>query len=292
MWPFTGHCVYSLDCDRWKTGCGHCPYPEMPNAIRRDATRVEWKLKEWSYLHSNMTFVAPSAWMYKLAQQSMLHQLKIHHIPYGLDTETYQPLDPEMSRVALGIPPRKRVLLYMVRRMNPSHKTSYIKGADVLAEAISNLPTALRRQTVLLLVGEGATDYARNIDIETVPLGFVSSDRLKCLAYSAADLFVFPTRADNLPLVLMESMACGTPAVSFKVGGVPDLVRPGVTGLLAEPQNPKELAERIVELLDDESLRARLGQQCRTIVEQEYSLDLYIQRHLALYRQAIDSMAA
>jgi glycosyltransferase involved in cell wall biosynthesis len=87
-------------------------------------------------------------------------------------------------------------------------------------------------------------------------------------------------------------MACGTPVVSFKVGGVPDIVRPGVTGLLAEPQNPEQLAERIVELLDDESLRARLGQLGRTIVEKEYSLDLYIQRHLALYQQAIDSMAA
>jgi glycosyltransferase involved in cell wall biosynthesis len=66
---------------------------------------------------------------------------------------------------------------------------------------------------------------------------------MKAIAYSAADLFLFPTRADNLPLVLQESMACGTPMISFKVGGVPDLVRPGITGYLANPEDIKDFQQ-------------------------------------------------
>lgn len=292
MWPFTGHCCYSFGCDRWKSGCGSCPYPNLPNEIRRDATSWEWKLKDWGYSRSNLTIVAPSRWLYGLAQESMLKRFPIHHIPYGVDTDVYRPFDREMSRAALGIPPGKKVLLYIVRRMNPSHKASYIKGADILAQALRDLPDTLRKATALLLVGDGGNALASELDMATVPLGFISNDHLKALAYSASDLFVFPTRADNLPLVLMESLACGTPAVSFDVGGVPDLLRPGVTGLLAEPENAKQLSERIVQLLEDEQLCDRLRRQCREIAVKEYSLDLYIDRHRALYQQILNPVSA
>ena len=88
MWSFTGHCAYSYDCDRWKKGCGQCPYPEIYPAIRKDNTRLEWKLKNWIYRRSNLAIVTPSRWLTEQAQQSMLNHLAIHHIPYGIDTET------------------------------------------------------------------------------------------------------------------------------------------------------------------------------------------------------------
>jgi len=100
----------------------------------------------------------------------------------------------------------------------------------------------------------------------------------------AADLFIFPARADNLPLVLQESMACGTPMVSFKVGGVPDLVRPGITGYLATPEDVKDFCNGIVQLLEDQS-RSRMGQQCRVIALDEYPLQLQAKRYVKLYRQ-------
>lgn len=292
MWPFTGHCVYSLDCDRWRTGCGNCPYPDMPNVIQRDATRWEWKLKDRTYGRSNLTIVVPSTWMYKLAIESMLQRFPIKYIPHGVDIDQYRPLDQEMSRAALGIPTGKKVLLYLVRRMNPSHKASWIKGADLLVKALQELPISLRKETVLLLVGEGADAFARELDMSIVPMGFVSSDRLKALAYSAADLFMFPSRADNAPLVLIETMACGTPTVAFRVGGVSDMVRPGVTGMLADPEDFQQFAARIVQLLEDADLRAHLRRQCREIAVKEYPLDLYIDQHAALYRQVLDSVAA
>ncbi len=289
MWPFTGHCVHSFDCERWKNGCGRCPYPEMPNAIQRDATSVEWRLKDWSYRRSNLTIVAPSTWMYELAKQSMLSHLPIHHIPHGVDTDLYQPLDPEMSRSALGIPTRMKVLLYVVRRMNLSDTVAWMKGADLLVRALQDLPASIRREALLLLVGNGGEDLGRELDMPTVSLGFVSGDRLKALAFSAADLFVFPSRADNFPRVLLESMACGTPTVAFRVGGVPDLIRPGVTGFLAEPEDHKQLTASILQLLEDTNLRAHLSRQCRAIAVKEYPLDLYVDRHIALYRDTVSS---
>ncbi len=291
MWPFTGHCVYSLDCERWKSGCGECPYPEMPNDIRRDATRWEWKLKDSAYRQSKLTIVVPSTWMQRLASESMMRRFPIKYIPHGVDLELYRPLDQEMSRAALGITSGKRVLLYLVRRMNPSHKTSWIKGADVLVKALRELPSALKKETVLLLVGDGGEAFARGLDMGVISTGFVSSDRLKALAYSAADAFLFPSRADNAPLVLIETMACGTPTVAFNVGGVSDMVRPGVTGLLADPEDHKQFAARIVELLENTPLRAHMRLQARAIAEKEYPLDLYVERHAALYREVLASGA-
>ena len=82
-------------------------------------------------------------------------------------------------------------------------------------------------------------------------MGYVGGTHLKTVLYVAADLFVLPTFGEGLPNVLLESMSCGTPMVSFDVGGVPDLVRPGVTGYLAAPANVDDLRRGIQMLLED-----------------------------------------
>lgn len=82
-------------------------------------------------------------------------------------------------------------------------------------------------------------------------------------------------------------MACGTPMVSFNVGGVPDLVRPDVTGYLAEPENTQEFSDGIVQLLEDNELRENMSKNCRAIAISEYSLDLQAQRYIELYKQVL-----
>lgn len=133
---------------------------------------------------------------------------------------------------------------------------------------------------------------AQKVDIPVYDLGYLNNDRAKAVAYSAADLFLFPTRADNSPLVLYESMACSTPMVGFDVGGVPDLVHPGITGYLAETENSADFAAGIVQLLTDEPLRNAMSQQCRATVLQEYNLQLQVQRHTHLYQSLVSSNSA
>lgn len=282
MWSFTGHCAYSYDCDRWKIGCGKCPYPEIYPGVPRDNTRQEWKLKNWVYNRSNLTIVTLSNWLTEQVKQSMLSQFPIYQIPNGIDTEIYQPLDSEKCRYVLGIPNNKKVLMFAALSLKDSRK-----GGDLLVEALSNLPTSLKEETVLLILGDSGEAISEAVGIPTINLGYVSSDRLKSIAYSAADLFIFPTRADNLPLVLQESMTCGTPMVSFKIGGVPDLVRPSISGYLAEPENVQDFCYGIVELLEDTNLRVQMSQNCRQIAVEEYSLELQSQRYIELYRQVL-----
>jgi glycosyltransferase involved in cell wall biosynthesis len=118
-------------------------------------------------------------------------------------------------------------------------------------------------------------------------LGYLSDERLQRLAFAAADLFVFPSLADNLPLVLIEALACGTPIVAFDTGGIPELVRPMETGYLARYKDADDLSHGIQMLLEDEDLRIRMGISCRQVAEAEYSLELQVQRYLAVYQGAI-----
>lgn len=284
LWALTGHCAISYDCERWKIGCGRCPYPDASPPIRRDNTRLEWRLKDWVYSRSNLTIVTLSTWQTEQAKQSMLNRFQIHQIPNGIDTEAYQPLDPDQCRSVLGIPPRKKVLMFAAPNL-----THFWKGGDLLLQALQGLPESLKSETILLLLGERGEVISETVDLQTLNLGYVSNDRLKAMCFSAADLFVHPTRADSLPLVLIESMACGTPMVSFKVGGVPDLVRPGITGYLAEPENAKDFCDGIIQLLEDESQRSYMSQRCRAIALKEYRLELQVQRHIDLYRQVLQN---
>ncbi|HEY9846719.1 MAG TPA: glycosyltransferase, partial [Candidatus Caenarcaniphilales bacterium] len=174
----------------------------------------------------------------------------------------------------------KKVLMFAAATLN-----EFRKGGDLLLKALSSLPAALKAETVLLIMGKGGSAIAQTLGMQTINLEYVSSDYLKAIAYSAADLFIFPTRGDIFGLVSIESQACGTPVVAFRVCGVPDHVRPGVTGYLAEPENASDLGQGIVQLLEDEALRHRMRHQCREIAVKEYAIELQAQRYLALYHQ-------
>jgi glycosyltransferase involved in cell wall biosynthesis len=284
MWTFTGHCYHSFECERWKSGCGRCPHPEVTPAIRRDSTRLEWFLKNWAYRRSRLAVIAPSTWIAGLAKQSMLGHFPIHHIPHGVDTDAYRPLDRTTCREALGIPRDKKAIAFATADLRMP-----IKGPDLLLEVIRALPTAVRSETVLILLGHHGTYLAHHAEIPVVNLGFVSSDRLKAVALSAADLFVYPTRADTFPYAVLESIACGTPVVSFSVGGVPDIVRNGKTGLAVPPGDVRALRDATVQLLTDESRLARLRTECRAVAEREFTLDLQVERYVDVFRKTLGS---
>jgi glycosyltransferase involved in cell wall biosynthesis len=284
MWCLTGHCRYSLDCKRWKTGCGKCPYKHLPPAIRHDGTRLQWKLKKRAYRHSSLTCTAPSKWLTGLAEQSILGHFPIYHIPLGVDTGVFKPLEREECRSRFDIPVGKKVLMFAAQRMDDSRS---LKGGALLAKALHSLPKSLKTETVLLIMGHKGEVIADAVDMQAVVLGYISDEMTKVAAYSAADLFVSPSRAEAFSFALLESLACGTPAVAFAVGGTPDVIRPGITGYLAEPENPQDLGRGIVQLLEDKSLRSRMSEHCRTMAMEEYNLELMTKRHINLYTSVI-----
>ncbi len=283
MWSFTGHCSHSHECERWISGCGRCPHPEIYPPIHRDNTWLELKLKKWSYSRSRLAIVCPSKWLTNQAKRSILKDIPIYYIANGIDTEVYRPRDKEQCRSVLGIPKGKRVIMTGAQSLH--------KVFDLLSGSLQRLPASIKNDTVLLTIGHGGENLFSNIGIETINLGYVGSDLLKSVCYSAADLFIFSTRADNVPLVLQESMACGTAMVSFNVGGVLELVRSGETGYLAEAENCSDFSKGIEVVLQDQKLRDRMGQNCRNLAIKEYSLELQAKKYIELLHAVLNGTA-
>jgi len=225
--------------------------------------------------------------MANLAKESMLSRYPIRRMPHAVNTEDFEPLDPELCRTLLGVQRSKKVVM-----ISSITLTDYRKGADLLIQALEGIPKSLKSEITLIVLGQQGGAVADSTDIQTIDLGYISSDRIKAIAFSAADLFVFPTRAEMFGLVALESLACGTPVVAFRVGGVPEQVRPGITGYLAEPENVEDLRAGILRLLEDNSLRALMSEQCRKIVLEEYGLDLHTERHIELYSQMLENKTA
>ena len=284
MWNFTGHCAYSLDCDRWKHGCGKCPDLGIYPAVPRDSTALVYKLKNRAYRRSSMSIVTGSQWLRDQVEQSMLSRFPVHLIHYGVDTEVYRPIDQDLARAALEIAPDRHVILFAAMALS-----SPFKGGDLLIEAMRNLSPAVREKTVLLLMGDRGEAIAKAADLPAVPLGYVVSDRLKALAYSAADVFVIPSRAEVQGIVMLESMACATPVAGFRVGGIPEPIEPGVNGELAEPENPMSLRDAIERILVNEDHRHSLGQAARKTIIERYHIDHYVRDYLDLFRSVIEA---
>src|SRR5262249_14187929 len=112
-------------------------------------------------------------------------------------------------------------------------------------------------------------------------------ERIRALAYNAADLLVHPAPVDNLPNVVLEALACGTPVLGFRIGGVPEMVRPGQTGWLAQEVSAAALARGLDAALQDLAQGVDLRPSCRAVAEAEFDDAVQAQRYLQLFRSLL-----
>lgn len=288
MWPITGHCAQSFDCQRWKTGCGKCPYPKAYPPVGRDASAIEWKLKRRMYqkVKGLMTVVGPSEWVCDMARESMCGHLPIYQVPNGIDVDYYYPRDKAESRKEFGIQEGRPVIMFIAASL-----ANRMKGSDLFVEAMRVLKPEWRRDAMLLLVGGEAQTIAQTVNMEYVAPGYISDDNLKAMAYSAADICVMPSRAETQGIVLMESMACGTPVASFDAGGMGEVVKKGPGGLLAEPENAGQLAQNIATMLEDDALRQTLAKQGLQSVLDHYTTRRNAEQYVEVYKKTIEMHA-
>lgn len=278
MWAFTGHCSSSIGCSRWEKTCGSCPSLDIFPEVNRDATHIEWYLKHWVWNKIKPHIISPSKWLDSCISASMLSEFGHSYIPHGIALDIYKPLDQQKSRWALDIPPKSNVILAMAQSFSDPWK-----GMDLLVKAIKLMPSSLLQETVLLLIGRCAKQFQTEVPCQVLSLGYVLQERLKVIAYSAASVFVHPSRAEAFGLVIQESLSCGTPVVAFNVGGVSDQITHGQNGFMASPFCPSSLSKYIQEILSNELLRSSMSCAARQKIEEEFSIDLQVRRTIKLY---------
>lgn len=166
-----------------------------------------------------------------------------------------------------------------------------VKMVDLLLEAVSHI---IRKHSVELnVIGAGSRldEYAAlardfGIEDEVHFLGHVDHDKLPS-HYASADLVVLPSRMENFPLVILEAMATGLPVVATSVGGVPEMVVEGETGLLVAPYDPGALAEAINSLLGDPSRMRAMGARGRERVREQYTWEKVAERVARYFREVV-----
>lgn len=284
MWAFTGGCHYDDACGRYLESCGLCP--QLGSQRDADASRRILRRKRASWRPRDLTIVAPSRWLADCARAStLLRESRIEVIPNGLDLDRYRPHEKVMARAILGLPEDRNLILFGAMSVWDRRK-----GFEHLRQALLELslrPTP--RPTEVVIFGSGRPASPPELGFPIHYLGRLHDDVSLSLAYAAADVFVAPSVQDNLPNTVMEAMACGTPCVAFRIGGMPDMVDHGSNGYLARPFDPGDLAEGIRRLMTDEARRTAFGEAARRRCEKDFSASRTAEAYLSLYSELLDS---
>ncbi len=284
MWAFTGHCIYSYECERWLKGCGQCPALDTPLTLRRDTTALSMVLKRWCYGRSKFAIVTPSTWLEKLAKQApMFESFEIHNIPCGVDSKLFSTGDKQTLRASFGLSPDRPVLAAIAPSFDDERK-----GRAQLEETLERV-CAERSDITLLAIGRGDVGPRIRELMDVKALGFLKDRAELARAFAASDLTIFPTLADNLPQTVLESMACGTPVASFRVGGVPDMIDHLENGYLAPELDTEDLAHGVLTLLCNERRLAEMRAAGRHKMVTSFSPELQTARYLTLYEQMIEA---
>ena len=286
-WLLTGHCAHPFDCEHWRTGCGECPYLGTSVAIPRDRSVENARIKREALAASRVRLASPSRWLMDIAERSGVAEASAETrvIPNGVDTAVFSPGNRSVAREALGLPEDAFVVLSAAR----SGKTSPFKGFDTLEAALPHIAQAAEgRDVFLLALGDDAPDtQIGGVRVRFVP--FVSQPAQVAEYYRAADLYLHPSRAENFPLAVLEAMACGVPVVASDVGGIPEIVVDGETGLLVPADDPQALAAATGLLLTDDTRRAALASAGASRVAALFTLDRQVQAYLDWYAEILEA---
>ena len=282
-WLTTGHCVHSLDCERWKTGCGNCPYPNLNFPISKDRTHFNWEFKKYIMDHSkNVNIVVASQYMYDLMKKSPItSHYPISIIPFGIDTNVFKPMDPLQCREKLGIPSGYRVIGFR------SAHDYLFKGVDYAEDALCKLSS--KQPIWLLAIGAKGALKKITCKYPTTEIDWTNDTELIATALSASDIFLMPSIAEAFGLMAVEAMACGIPIITFEGTALPGVIHAPIGGITVPMKDSNAMAIAIEELLEDEVQRQKIAASALEIARREYTVELYVKRHLELYEKVIKS---
>lgn len=283
MFACTAGCHCTMDCDRFRDECrGSCPQLGTPRLFRGlPAWLFSRKRRSFARIPS-LTLVTPSLWLKREVEKGcMFPGRRIVQIYNPVDTDLFRPAeDREAIRAALGIPSGAFVIACGATGLfNP------VKGGHFIPLVLEELYRRGHRNLHLLLFG----NQEKNVEFPfpSTNAGFITDMNKLAGLYSAADIFLNPTLQDVLSNVALESMACKTPSVTFRTGGVPEVVLDGRTGLVAPQGDLDQMAGHCERLIRDGKLLLALAEEGRQHAEQTFSYPVIAARHAALYEETL-----
>lgn len=271
FWLMTGHCAYiNQSCDRWKSGCGHCPRINQYPAAKIDLSvgNYRWKADVFGAM-KNVTLVPVSHWLEGYVKQSLLKSLKSHVIYNGIDTEVFKPFEGEP--VVKGIDWNKFTIMCIATRWTDSN------GMDDVMRLSRLLP--MEAQIVMVGLDEmQLTNLPKNI------IGLQKTENFKELQeiYTKSDVIFNPNREVTFGLVTAEAMACGTPAIVLRNTAGEELVDERSGYVVAKVED----VPRLIAIIKGKDKEA-IGKSCRARVQDQFNAEKQYQKYIDLYNKII-----
>jgi glycosyltransferase involved in cell wall biosynthesis len=284
MWSFTGNASHTFGNMSWKYLKNDAALKKIPPAIGINTGAWLLRQKKKIYAGSNLTFVTPSHWLHELALQSPVFEGKmVHHIYNGIDNKVFRKKDRLLSKLKLKLTEDCKTIMFSSHFLD---KNNPWKGGMDLLEILARINNTTLEKINLLILGEGSPGELNSFaNFNVFYKGYVKDEEMMVDCLNATDLFVYPTRADNLPNVLIESIACGTPCITFDIGGNSEIIRNGYNGLIIQPFDFDAFSENTVALLKDEEQLASFSANCLAITRQSFLIESMAEKYYHLFKE-------
>lgn len=270
-WAFTGYCPHydMIRCNQWKMGCENCPQHSHYSWFF-DRSNTLFHRKKELFAGLDLTIITPSNWLADQVKQSFLKDCHVKVINNGIDLSVFRPQESDFRKryniedkfVILGV----------------AFEWGIRKGLDVFVD----LSKRLDEEFQIVLVGTDDT-IGRQLPSNIISIHRTANQTELAEIYTAADLFVNPTREENFPTVNIESLACGTPVLTFRTGGSPEMLD-DLTGMVVDRNDEEALYNAIIKI---ESERPFSAENCCTRAK-EFDETERFREYVALYEGALD----
>lgn len=275
MWPMTGGCHYALNCTKYKSLCGACP--ELSSSNQNDISRKLLLMKQRYLKDLDITCVGLSRWASELVSSSTVFENKqVRTIPNSISHDKFTLYCKEKSKVDLGLPVSKKIVLFGAQKLQLSYK-----GYDLLETYIKKVST--RTDIQLVCFGDVPKDLIDNHNI--ISFGFINNSTILNKLYSASDVFIAFSKMETFCKTIAESMCSGTPVVAFDYSGPVDIIDHKVNGYLAKPYSIPDFINGVDYVLQNNSWEMR--QKARGKILDSFSPEIVAIKYIELYRSIL-----
>lgn len=282
VWPLTAGCHCNEECTQWRFGCTKCPQLGG-SVLGLNLGKYLWNYKRCAFADAEINVICPSQWLTQMTSQSPLWEGKtIHHLGNALDTDIFSPADKMKMRRIWNLPADKPIILFGATITSISYK-----GFDLLLQALEYLRVR-GINAHLAVFGENTVE--NNLHFPTTYVGYVHDASKLASLYACADVFVVPSRQDNLPTTVLEACSCGVPCVAFSVGGIPEIILHNKSGYIAQNFDVKDLAYGIYHIIANPAVAAEWGKNAREHILNTYESTMIARQHMDLYQELLEKV--
>jgi len=235
------------------------------------------KVKKRSYLkdYNQLQILANSHFSYNtITKDGFFNKKNIHFVPLGVPSKELQIIDKSIAKQALGFGKDEFLVLTVSAQLSTPRK-----GIDRLLEVLSNVALEISPLKVMTLGSEPFETSIDNVDFYN--MGSVWNPNFKSIIFSAADVLVSSSYEETFGQTIIEGYACGTPAIVFNNGALPELVEPGKTGFTAT--DVKDFSKHLMAMIQDRSIGVTLGQNSLTLFQRRYTSKHQVKKIIELF---------